>query len=142
MLALGIGINTAMFGVIRGVLFEPLPFTEPDRLVRVHHGKLAGPVAGQFSPEDYEDIVAASSTLDLAAFWHAPGVSTAALTGVGDATLLLDAAYVSGEFFDMLGTRPLLGRYPGAAEPVRGSDRVAVLSEALSRSLFGDIDEI
>jgi predicted permease len=142
MLALGIGINTSMFSIIRGVLLEPLPFPEPDRLVRVYHVNPAGGVhAGQFSPEDYEDVAAAASTVDLAAFWHAPGVSTAALTGDGDAALL-EAAYVSEQFFDVLGTPPMLGRYPVGAEQVAGSDRVAVLSEALSRSLFGDVDRI
>jgi predicted permease len=137
MLALGIGVNTAMFSVIRGVLLEPLPYAEPHALVRVYHVNPAGGVdAGAFSPEDYEDIVESTTSLALASFWHAPGLSMATLRGDGDATLL-EAAYVSREFFDVLGTPPVLGRYPTAGEQVPGADRVAVLSESLWRRRFG-----
>jgi predicted permease len=142
MLALGIGMNTAMFSVIRGVLLEPLPYAEPDRLVRLYHVNPAGGVdAGDFSPHDYDDIVAATSDIALASFWHAPGLSMATLRGDGDATLL-EAAYVSREFFDVLGTPPVLGRYPTPAEQIPGADRVAVLSESLWRSSFGGAADI
>jgi predicted permease len=138
MLALGIGTCVAVFSVVRGVLLLPLPYAEPERIVRVHHVHVEGGVDdGQLSPDDFEDLAAATSTLSrLAAYWYAPGLSNATLTGSGEATLL-EVAFVSDAFFGVLGTAPALGRLPTPEEHVAGADRVVVLSDRFWRVRFG-----
>jgi predicted permease len=137
-LALGIGINTGMFSVVRAVLLEGLPYADAERIVRVHGINAEGGVdRGVFSPLDFEDIAEAARTLARpTAFFHAPGLSNVALTGTGEAALL-EAAYVSGDFFATLGVAPLQGRLPSWEELSAGTDRVAVLSHALWQSRFG-----
>jgi predicted permease len=137
-LALAVGINAAMFSVVRGVLLAPLPYASSENLVRVHHVHQEGGVSdGAFSPPDYDDIRdAATSFSDLAAFWYAPGLSNATLTKADDA-VLLSSAYVSPEFFATLGVAPLRGRTPRGDEMVEGSDRVIVLSHAFWQTQFG-----
>jgi predicted permease len=137
-LALGIGVNTGMFSIVRAVLLDSLPYAEADRLVRVHAMNPEGGIDhGVYSPPDFEDLTAATTTLEQAvAFFHAPGLSNVALTGAGEAALL-ESAYVSAGFFNVLGVTPLHGRLPTTAEMQEGSDRVVVLSHAEWQSRFG-----
>jgi predicted permease len=137
-LALGVGINTAMFSVVRGVLLEPLPYAAPEALVRAHHVHQEGGASdGLFSPPDFEDFAQATTSFArLAAYWHAPGLSRMTLSGAGEAALL-ESAYVSDDFFATLGVPPLRGRLPAKDEMVEGNDRFVVLSHALWRMRFG-----
>jgi predicted permease len=137
-LALGIGINAGMFSVIRSVLLAPLPYAAIDELVRVQHvNREGGPDDGQFSPQDFEDFAYASRTLSsMAGYFYAPGMSDITLTGSGDAAIL-EAAFVTPQFFATLGVAPTLGRLPTAEEMQSGQDRVVVLSEREWRTRFG-----
>jgi predicted permease len=137
-LALGIGAGTAIFSVVRGVLLRPLPFRDPARLVRVGHIRpdAAGP-GRTFSPQDFEDLQKRSPGFEsAAAYFHVPGQTGANLAGAGDPTRI-EVAFVSREFFGTLGVSALHGRLPDRNEFLAGRDRVAVLSEAFSRSRFG-----
>ncbi|HEX5872054.1 MAG TPA: ABC transporter permease [Longimicrobium sp.] len=137
-LALGIGLNTAIFSVVNGVLLRPLPFQQPDELVRLHHvhpEKAAE--GGPFSPMDLQDLQAgATGFQSLAAYLHQPGETAINLTGDGGEPAQVQAAYVSKEFFPLLGVNAARGRTLRPEENVPGSDRVAVLSDALWRSRF------
>ena len=134
-LALGIGANTAIFSVVDAVLLQPLPYAEPDRLVRVvpqHRGD--GEVtAGAFSREDFADLSGDDVAYEsMAAYTEGARV----LTGVGEPQEL-EAAYVSSDFFRALGVEATLGRTLGGEENVPGADRAVVLSHGFWRSRFG-----
>lgn len=136
-LALGIGLNTAIFSVVNGVLLRPLPFRAPDQLVRLHHvhpEKAAE--GGPFSPQDLEDLQAGAAGFEgLAAYLHVPGETGINLTGEGE-PLQVQGAYVSKEFFPLLGVNAARGRTLRPEENVPGADRVAVLSDAFWRGRF------
>lgn len=139
-LALGIGANTAIFSVIDGVLLQPLGYAEPDRLVRVLHQAPEDGFAvtpGAFSPQDFEDLKHDNAVYErLAAYYHVPAQSEMILAGDGEPEEL-EAAFVSADFFPMLGVPAGPGRVPGAEQHVQGADRVVVLSDGFWRRRFG-----
>jgi predicted permease len=132
-LALGIGLNTAIFSVAYGVLWRPLPYPNPDRLVIVSSAQQTGTGVRTFStwpPATYEALRPRVTALDhLAAY--AP--IDAPLTGRGE-PLQLSAVDVSPNFFATLGVTPARGRafLAGAAAP--GDDRAAIVSDRLWRT--------
>ena len=136
-LALGIGANTAIFTVVNGVLLRPLPFSQPDRLVRVFDPSESGQVdSGDFSPQDFDDFVRMSKSYTaLAAYEYFPGLTTENLTGVGEPTRL-NAAFVSGAFFQVFPVQPLLGRVLAPADDVVGSNNVVMISRRLWHERF------
>jgi len=103
-LAIGIGVTTAVFTVVNGVLLEPLPYSDPDRLVQLLYGSARG-VSPWLSPLNYRDYVAQTSVFERAA---ALTPSTANFTG-GDPERVRGPS-VTPEFFDVLGVRVRLGR--------------------------------
>jgi predicted permease len=130
-LALGVGANTAIFSVVRGVLLRALPYPEPERLVAVQSVIRGSPTA--VSPPDFLDWRAqAKSFAGIAAYF----LSTTNLTGTGEPERLTQAR-VSANFFDVLGIRPARGRGFLAGEDAQTAPRVAVLSDGLWRRRFG-----
>jgi putative ABC transport system permease protein len=135
-LALGIGANTAIFSVVNAVLLRPLPFPEPDRLVRVVSVRLRDNAGGNASYPDFLDWRAHSHVFDHMAAFHSEDFI---LTGRGEAAHL-SGAVVSADLFSVLGVRPSLGRsflteedQPGATN---GGDPV-ILSHRLWQQRFG-----
>jgi predicted permease len=137
-LALGIGANTAIFSVVRGVLLSPLPFPDADRVVRVWHtNQSENDLKSRVSEPDYKEWVAASKRFTtMGAYWYSPGGSGADLTGSG-APERIEGAYVTPGFFETLRPRTLLGRTLRAEEGVEGNDHFIVLSYGLWRRRFG-----
>src|SRR5690349_24051847 len=130
-LALGVGANTAIFSVVRGVLLRSLPYPQPERLVAVQSVIRGSPTA--VSPPDFVDWRAqAKSFSGLAAYF----LSTTNLTGAGDPERLTQAR-VSANFFDVVGLRPAVGRGFLPGEDELSAPRVAILSDGLWRSRFG-----
>lgn len=130
-LALGVGANTAIFNVVRGVLLRDLPYSDPDRIVSITTMIHGG--ASSASPADFIDWRAqASSFSGIAAYF----TSTTNLTGSGEPQRL-NQARVSANFFDVLGVQPEKGRAFQRGEDDRLAPRVAVLSDGLWRSRFG-----
>src|SRR6267378_6793862 len=128
-LTLGIGANTAIFSVIRGVLLRPLPFPGPDRLM-LGVGVIGSHRAGVTAP-DFIDWRAGSRTLDLAAMT----TYNANLTGIAEPERVT-AARVTANYFAVLGVRPLLGRvFTPDEEPE--APHVVVLTEAFWRNRLG-----
>jgi predicted permease len=133
-LALGIGATTAIFSVVYGVLLRPLPYPQPDRLVRPFFIDTKGELHGAFSPPNFLDFQAASRALSGVAGVHG---GTLNLSGDGSEAERLPAAWVSANYFSVLGTRPLAGRTFAPGEDRPGAPRVAILSEEIWRRRFG-----
>jgi predicted permease len=137
-LALGIGANSAIFSVVRGVLLRPLPFPAAGELVRVWH---ANPEANEtrslVSEPDFLEWQAATRRFStLGGYWYAAGASGANLTGTGTPERL-EGAYITPGFFEALRTPAALGRTIRAEEAVVGNDRFMVLSHGFWRRRFG-----
>ncbi len=136
-LALGIGANTAIFSVVRGVLFEPLPFAQPDRLVRIWHDNTSSGVhQGNVSEPDFLDWRRESRLVEsMGAFFHRDALSNVDLTGDGEPQSLSSALVAEG-FFETLGAAALYGRTLNQRDQVPGGARVAVLGFGLFKSRF------
>jgi putative ABC transport system permease protein len=137
-LAIGIGANTAVFSIVRSVLWRPLPYAAPERLVRIGHVRSSSSrPADTFSPQDFDDLERGRPGYASVAGWHfVPGLTGMNLTGSGEPARL-SAAYVSRSYFSTLGALPRLGRTIRPDENVPGRDAVVVLSERLWKSRFG-----
>jgi putative ABC transport system permease protein len=134
-LGLGIGANTAIFSVVNGVLFRPLPYPQPERLMWVGmgdpHDKIG--TSSVLSDADFLDWQSRNRVFEhVAAFAD----SWFTLTGSG-APERLRGAHVTADFFPTLGIAPSLGRGFAAGEDAHGSARIVVLSHALWRQRFG-----
>ncbi len=136
-LTLGIGATTALFNVVRAVVLQPLPYTEPDRLLHIGHlSAERGPVFGAFSPQDFDDLKADSRSLSaLAAYMFWPDQSTTNVT-FNNGPEQLDTAVVSQDFFSVFAMNPLLGRTFSVNESKPGGDRAVVLSHATWQKFF------
>jgi len=132
-LALGIGANTAVFSVVHAVLLKPLGYQQPDRLVIVwEQNTQRGVPFNVVNPRNYLDWKErASSFSGLAAFGWSQ------LTFTGDAPESVQGRKVTGNFFDVLGTRPERGRVFTAADGLPGTAPVVLISDGLWRRRFG-----
>jgi predicted permease len=131
-LALGIAANTAIFSLFYQVLLRTLPVREPERLVALHSD---GPdLPGSTSSDNFETVFSYPLYLRLGqrcrAFSGLAARSSAAVQiGVEGSAERARAEVVSGNFFDVLGVRPSLGRLLSPADDsTRGGNPVAVLS--------------
>ena len=136
-LALGIGAATAIFSVVRPVLFEPLAYPRPERILAIDtrgdDGALVQNTFGTFLELDRR----AQAMESLAAF--KPWQPT--LTG-GTEPQRLEGQSVSASYFDVLGVQPTLGAGFDAAADRPGGRAEVILSDALWRSRFGTDPEI
>ncbi len=135
-IALGIGLNTAIFSVAYGILWRPLPYPDADRLVMVSSAQQTGTGIRTFStwsPIAYEGLRPRVTAFDhLAAYTSVD----ARLTGRGEA-IRIPALDVSPNFFTTLGIGPVRGRafLTGAAAPE--DDGSVVISDRLWRTTLG-----
>src|SRR5262245_59828421 len=108
--ALGVGANTAAFSVADFVLLRPLPFSEPDALVRLCEGPRTGGGWGcmnQLSPANYRDLKSMSSSFEEMGAFASDAVN---LVGGGEPRRLAITP-VTPEVLPLLGVKPLLGRF-------------------------------
>jgi len=131
-LALGIGLNTAIFSVAYGVLWRPLPYSNPDQLVMISSAQQTekGPrTFSTWAPVSYEGLRPRVAALEDLAAYNSIDVP---LTGRGE-PVQLHALEVSPNFFVTLGVEPVRGRpfLTGAAAP--DDDRSAIVSDRLWR---------
>jgi putative ABC transport system permease protein len=136
-LALGIGANVAMFSLVDAVLLKPLPFPEPDRIVRVWEAPRPG-VTNSTSTLDFLDWERMADTFDALAAERAISV---ALTGEGEPARLAGKA-VTSDYFRVFGANAVLGRTFRPEEDDPGASPVLVLSHAAWQNDFGGDPEI
>jgi predicted permease len=137
-LALGIGANTAIFSVVNGILLRPLPFPDPQQLVRIWSvNQTDGNVDASVSPVDLDDWRAQRSVLaDMGGWFYQANGSGIDLTGQGEPQRL-EATFVTPGFFNTLGVAPLAGRLPQDDEMVRGAnDKLVVLGYGFWQQQF------
>ena len=133
-LALGIGANTAIFSAVDAVLLRPLPYPEPDQLVKVWEKRhREGVLNNTVAPADFIDWSKMNGAFEAMA---AVGVRTVDLTGSGEPVRLV-AVSVSTPFFDVLRVSPAIGRGFQQEEGRVGQDRVVVLNHGLWERRFG-----
>jgi putative ABC transport system permease protein len=132
-LALGIGANTAIFSLAHGVLLRPLPFADPDRLVRIwsSHDERRLPFFS-VSLADYIDWRDGTERLEGMAAYE----RQQAITVPGTAEQL-SVTRVSADLFPLLGVAPELGRVLTAGDHGTTRTGVAVISHALWQRQFG-----
>lgn len=136
MLGLGIGANTAIFSVVYGVLLRPLPFQEPDRIVRIWESRLEqGWERSSVAPGNFWDFREMNRTFeDLGAYRF----TSTNLTGVEFPERLSAGQVTAGFFGEVLGVRPVLGRtfLPGE-DQAGGESRIALLGNQFWHNRFG-----
>ena len=133
-MALALGANTALFTVIRGVLLRPLPYAEPERLVRVYRmTERSWPEGGPLSPLNYREDLAASRAVERRAAWY---VDSASLAGDGPPEHI-QLGSGTASMLPVLGLNTHVGRWFTADEEKHGQHREIVLSHALWLRRFG-----
>jgi predicted permease len=134
-LAVGIGFNTAIFSVVDALLLRPLPVEKPDRIVDVY---TKGADGDTYSTSSYPDYLDYRDRNQVFSGMLAYSPSIAALKGTGQSRIVLGEV-VSGNYFQVLGVRPALGRTLMPDDDRPSAPRVAVLSYALwSREYASD----
>src|SRR3970282_1190647 len=100
-LALGIGLTTAVFAVVDGVLLRPLPFPEPDRLIALQSVDSLGSAFSRVSSAHWSDWIARKRTLEASAIHQAGRLSVA----WGSEAVRANGQAVSADFFSVLKAR-------------------------------------
>jgi putative ABC transport system permease protein len=145
-LALGIGANTAIFSVVNTVLLRPLPYAQPDRLVRLFMNQPASAsptrtprrAGGGLTSTEVDEIAPRSRTLaDIGTL----GFGLVALSERDNASGV-GATSVSAPIFRMLGVRPLLGRVIDARDERPDAEPAIVLSHSAWLRYFGGDERV
>ena len=137
-LAIGIGGSTAIFSIVNAVLLRPLPFHDPDRLVRLWESHPAdGKEHVEVSAANVDEWRQRTTAFEDLALFDA-GTYPIVL-GVDGASIQARQAVVSPNLFALLGVRPAAGRELGSEREARGplAGREVILSHALWQRVFG-----
>jgi putative ABC transport system permease protein len=126
-LALGVGVNLAVFGVIQASLLRPLPHPGPDRLVSISSRNIESGREHLTAPLDFFDFEQRTSAFARIAAYYPPGFT---LTG-GEQAERVSGARASSGIFEVFGVQPALGRGFLPSEDRAGAMPVAVISHAL-----------
>lgn len=132
-LTLGIGANTAIFSVVNAVLLRPLPFPDPDRLVMVWEKSPRTRKTNVVNPQNFGNWEQRNRSFEsMAAYID----TTTDVVGDG-VPERVPCAYITRQFFPLLGVRPVLGRNFLADEDVRGRGYYALISSGLWKRRYG-----
>jgi predicted permease len=132
-LALGVGVNTAMFSLVDSLLFRPLPVTEPSSLVDVFTSSGDGDEYATSSYPDFQDLKA-QNTVFADLMGYSPMMAPLSL---GDRSRIALGQVVTSNHFTMLGIQPFLGRMLGPADDEPAAARVVVISHRMWQREFG-----
>jgi putative ABC transport system permease protein len=135
-IALGVGANAAIFSFIDSVVIKPLPYPEPERIVRVY----------EVRPDHLRSNASAPILLDWqkrGPFQYLAGLTgnRATLTGVAE-PVMINEMKVSAHFFDILGVKAAMGRTFVEGDDQPGKDHVAVLTHVLWKTQFAGEPDI
>ena len=137
--ALGVGANTAVFSVVNAVLFQPLPYDRPDRLVALWESRTNNPARkSRPTAANYADWAAQNGVFDEMALFGATALNW---TGDGEPEQLLGSR-VSESYFRVLGVTPLVGRALRAEDDRPGADPVVILGHGLWQRRFGGRSDV
>jgi predicted permease len=136
-LTLGIGANTALFSVVNGVLLNPLPYPDSERLVWLAESK-PNFATGSISFPNFQDWQKGNRT--FVAMGASRGFAFS-LTGMGDAEQLPGVLLTSG-YFSVLGVQPALGREFAPGEDAIGAAPIVMISDGLWKRKFGGSREV
>jgi predicted permease len=128
-LALGIGANTAIFSIVNAVILRPLPYPQPEQLVKIWPDK----PRVSTSKADYLEIKRRTHSFEDIAAYSNWGFT---LTGTGEPAKL-EGARTTANLFSLLGAEAAVGRTFASDEDQPGKSDVAVLSHGLWQSRFG-----
>src|SRR5450432_2974473 len=132
-LALGIGVNTALFAVLESVLLRPLPYHDPEKLFMMREKSGPDVIASRVSGPDFDDIHDQNRSFDRVA--EVLPYFTYTMTSEGDPRNV-KCTGISHDFFPMLGIRPLMGRlYTPEEYHIDGGN--VVISERFWRKNLG-----
>jgi putative ABC transport system permease protein len=145
-LSVGMAGVTAMFALIQGVLLRPLPMPEPDRIVTVtkelRSPGSAGPARLPFTSA--EAALIRDDATHVFAGVAAVGYNEPSQSAVADESseAYITTARVSGDFFDVLGVRPFLGRALNRRDDTAGSEGVLVITHGLWQRRYGGAGDV
>ncbi|HEY6804842.1 MAG TPA: ABC transporter permease [Pyrinomonadaceae bacterium] len=138
-IAMGIGVNVVVFTLVERILLNPLPFNEPDRIVRmVQSYPEMGLNTWGLSPATYTAYKNGQHSYDAFAVYQNSG---AIFTGSEKAEYV-QVCKATADFFKVFGVSPTIGRTFAPDEDIQGKENVVVLSDALWRSRFGGDPQI
>jgi len=144
-LALGIGVNAAVFTLVNGFLLRPLPYPEPDRLaVLILHQEGVSPKSGQFVQNDdnsqdgetWEMVRDNVPSVRAAIFGGTSGVNLQSGSDSGNGVRYVQNMRVSAHYFDVLGIPPFLGRGFSEEEDRPNGPKAVIVTHALWQSVF------
>ncbi|MFP2933242.1 ABC transporter permease, partial [Pyxidicoccus sp. 3LG] len=134
-LALGIGVNTAIFTVVDATLLRPLPYPAPERLMQVWETRVKQDDSSQMEASypnflDYQARTKSFESLSGYVPFTSPLVRA-------EGSQMVQVTLTSGNFFGTLGVKPVLGRLYGPDDDRPGAERVTVLSHGAWQRYFG-----
>ena len=132
-LALGIGLNATVFGMMDALLLRPFQFRDYERIVVLREARKGASEREPLAPANFLDWRSQSRSFEPLSAWEPWGIN---LTSNGE-TRRLAGARVSAGFFELLGVQPALGEPLTIDERQPGNDRRVVLSDALWKTRFG-----
>jgi hypothetical protein len=131
---LAVGVNSAVFSVVNGVLLQPLPFQDAERIPYVKQPATASGIENAtFSFIEIDDYRAAATTIDEFVEF---GDWEFTVLGEGDPHRGV-GGLVTSNFFGVLGMRPALGRLLNESDDLRGTEPVMLLTDAYWERMFG-----
>jgi putative ABC transport system permease protein len=137
-LALGIGASTTIFSVVNSVLLKPLPYKEPDRLVRMYTEFLGPHGLPKFwiSSPEFDDVRRSCRNCESIAAW----ASGSAVIAGGDRPVRVDAAYTTASLATVLGVKPMMGRWFDESEdgPLPDPTVIVLSYDVWQRAFAGD----
>ncbi len=138
-LALGIGATTGIYSVVRAVLGPPPGVRNVDRILNVYGNPFGGnPASSGFSWPDYQDLRARQTVFDQMTAWSFLGVAYSANGQTGTST----GEIVGGEYFTLLGVKPMRGRLLQPADDRPEAPPAVVISHSTWQRMYAGAEDV